>query len=120
MWLRIWWWKKKFSLYVTKIWVWVQTWKKKLNLDMLKYDFEYNHEKKKLNLKMTKNKFEYNHEKKNSIWTWWNVSLSTIMKEKFEFKHDQIWLWVYLLKEKLTLDMFKYNFEYVCQRKTWL
>jgi hypothetical protein len=25
-----------------------------------------------------------------------------------------------LLKEKLTLDVSKYDFEYVCQKKSWL
>jgi hypothetical protein len=37
-----------------------------------------------------------------------------------EFRHDEIWVWVYLSKEKLTLDMSKYDFEYVCQRTSWL
>jgi hypothetical protein len=48
------------------------------------------------------------------------MTLSIFVKGKINFRHVQIWLWIYLLKEKLTLDMFKYNFEYICQRKSWL
>jgi hypothetical protein len=32
-----------------------------------------------------------------------------------DFRYVQIWFWVCLSKEKLTLDMSKYDFEYVCQ-----
>jgi hypothetical protein len=45
------------------------------------------------------------------------MTLGTIMKEKVDFRHVQIWLWECLLKEKLTLLMTKSNFKYVCQRK---
>jgi hypothetical protein len=31
------------------------------------------------------------------------------MEEKLDFKNDEIWLWVCLSKENLTLDMSKYN-----------
>jgi hypothetical protein len=43
------------------------------------------------------------------IWLW-----VCLLKEK----HVQIWPWVCLLKEELTLDMSKYDFEYVYQRKS--
>jgi hypothetical protein len=48
------------------------------------------------------------------------MTLSKFVKEKVEFNHVQIWLWVYLSKEKLTLDMSKYDFKYVFQSKNWL
>jgi hypothetical protein len=41
------------------------------------------------------------------------------VKGKVDFRHVWIWLWVCLSKEKLTLDMSKYDLEYVCQRKSW-
>jgi hypothetical protein len=40
------------------------------------------------------------------------MTLSMFVRGKVEFRHVQIWLWVSLLKEKLTLDMTKYDFEY--------
>jgi hypothetical protein len=46
-----------------------------------------------------------------------NMSLSMFVKGKVDFKHVKIWLWVYLWKENLTLDMSKYNFEYDNERK---
>jgi hypothetical protein len=62
------------------------------------------------------------------------MTLNMFIKEKLDFRHDQIWHWVCLSKEKydqiwhwiclskekLTLDMSKYVFEYVCQKKSWL
>jgi hypothetical protein len=42
-----------------------------------------------------------------------NMTLSILVKGKVDFR----WFWVFLLKEKFTLDMSKYDFEYVCQRK---
>jgi hypothetical protein len=48
------------------------------------------------------------------------MTLSMFVKGKVDFRHVQIWLWVCLSKEKFTLNMFKYDFEYVCQRKSWL
>jgi hypothetical protein len=35
------------------------------------------------------------------------------VKRKVDFRHVQIWLWVCLSKEKLTLDMCKYDIKYV-------
>jgi hypothetical protein len=40
------------------------------------------------------------------------------VKGKVDFKCVQIWLWVCLSKEKLTLNVSKYDFKYVCQRKS--
>jgi hypothetical protein len=48
------------------------------------------------------------------------MCLSTIMKEKVDFRHIKIWLWVYFSKEKLNLDISKYKFKYICQKKSWL
>jgi hypothetical protein len=45
------------------------------------------------------------------------MTMSMFDKRKVEFRHVQIWLWVCLLKEKLTLDMSKCDFKYVCQKK---
>jgi hypothetical protein len=42
------------------------------------------------------------------------VDFKYIFKRKVDFRHDQIWHWVCLLKEKLTLDISKYDFGYVC------
>jgi hypothetical protein len=41
------------------------------------------------------------------------MTLSTSVKGKINFRNVQIWLWVYLWKEKLTLDMSMYDFKYV-------
>jgi hypothetical protein len=43
-----------------------------------------------------------------------NMTLNMFVKGKVDFRHVQIWLWVFLLKEKLTLYVSKYDFEYVC------
>jgi hypothetical protein len=42
------------------------------------------------------------------------MTLCIFIKGKVDFRCVQIWLWVYLSKEKLTLDMSKYDFKYVC------
>jgi hypothetical protein len=39
--------------------------------------------------------------------------LSMFVKGKVDFKHVQMWHWIYLLKEKLTLDIIKYDFDYI-------
>jgi hypothetical protein len=49
-----------------------------------------------------------------------NMTLGISVRGKVDFKCVQIWLWVFLLKENLTLNVSKYDFEYVCQRKSWL
>jgi hypothetical protein len=94
--------KEEFNFRHDQIWLWVCLSKEKLTLGMSKYDFEY----------VLKGKVDFIH---IQIWLW--VCLS---KEKFDFRHNQIWLWVCLSKKNLTLDMSKYDFEYVCQRKSWL
>jgi hypothetical protein len=43
-----------------------------------------------------------------------NITLNIFIKGKVDFTCVQIWLWVFLLKEKLTLDVSKYDFEYFC------
>jgi hypothetical protein len=43
------------------------------------------------------------------------MTLSMFVKGKVDFRCVQIWLWVFLLKEKLTLDVSKYDFEYFYQ-----
>jgi hypothetical protein len=48
------------------------------------------------------------------------MTWSIFIKGKINFRHVQIWFWVCLSMEKLTLDMLKCDFEYVCQRKNWL
>jgi hypothetical protein len=48
------------------------------------------------------------------------MTLSMFVKGKVDFRYVEIWLWVCLFKEKLTLDMTKYDMECVCQRKGWL
>jgi AAA15 family ATPase/GTPase len=45
------------------------------------------------------------------------MTLNKFVKEKVDFKYDQIWLWVSLSKQKLTLDISKYDFENVIQKK---
>jgi hypothetical protein len=49
-----------------------------------------------------------------------NMTLSMFIKGKFDFRHVQVWLWICLSKEELTLDMIKYDFMYVYQRKNWI
>jgi hypothetical protein len=41
-----------------------------------------------------------------------NMTLSIFVKGKVDFRCVQIWLWVFLLKEKLTINMTKYNYKY--------
>jgi hypothetical protein len=48
------------------------------------------------------------------------MTLSMFIREKVDFRYVQIWLWVCFSKEKLTLDMSKYDFEYNHERKIWL
>jgi predicted nucleic acid-binding Zn finger protein len=48
-----------------------------------------------------------------------NMTLSIFVKGKVDFRCVEIWLWVFLSKEKLTLEMSKYDIEYVCQNKNW-
>jgi hypothetical protein len=47
------------------------------------------------------------------------MTLSMFVKGKVDFKCVQIWLWVCLLKEKLTLNMSKYDSKWfwVCLSK---
>jgi hypothetical protein len=94
--------KGKVDFRYVQIWQWVCLSKEKLILDMSKYDFEYDGGRK--------------------IWLYTcpNMTLSIFVKGKFDFKHVQILFWVCLSKEKLTLDMSKFDFVYVCQRKSWL
>jgi hypothetical protein len=47
------------------------------------------------------------------------MTLSIFVKGKVDFKHVQIWFWMYLSMKNLILDMSKYDFEYVCQRQGW-
>jgi hypothetical protein len=42
------------------------------------------------------------------------MTLSMFVKGKVDFRYVEIWLGVCLSKEKLTLDMSKYDFENVC------
>jgi hypothetical protein len=111
--------------------------KKELTLNMTKYDFENVYQKKswlqicpditlnmfvkeKLTLDMSKYNFEYVYQKKSWLQICPNMTLNMFVKEKVDFRYVQILLWVYLSKEELTSDMSKYNFEYVCQRKSSL
>jgi hypothetical protein len=94
--------KEKVEIRHDEIWVWVQSWKKKLILDITKYEFDYNHERKSWLLTLR------------------NMSLSTIMKKKIEFRHDEIWVWVQPWRKRLSLDMTKYEFEYNHEGRSWL
>jgi hypothetical protein len=76
--------------------------------------------KKKLTLDMSKYDFECVCQRKSWLWTCPNITLNIFLKKKFKFKYDQIWLLVCLSKKKLTLNMPKYDFKYVCQKKSWL
>jgi hypothetical protein len=60
---------------------------------------------------MSKYKFEYVCHRESWLWTCPNVTLNMFVNGKVNFRHDEIWLWVYLSKEKLILNMFKYDFE---------
>jgi hypothetical protein len=94
--------KGKFNFKHVQIWFWVFLLKEKLTSDMSKYDFEYVCQKK------------------SWLWACPNIILNIFIKEKFEFRHVQIWLWKCLLKKNFSLDMSKYDIEYVCQKKSWL
>jgi hypothetical protein len=114
--------EKNFFLKDNQIWLWVCLSKEKLTLEIKKYDFEYFVclSKEKLTIDMFKYYFDYFCQKKSWLYTYSNTSLSINEKEKVEFTHIEIWHWIYFSKKKLTLDMSKYDFEYVCQRKCWL
>jgi hypothetical protein len=112
--------KGKVDLKHIKIWLWVYLSKEKLTLDMWKYDFKYVCQRKNwllicpnmISSMSVKKKVDFKHVQ---IWHW-----VFLLKEKFNFRYVQIWLWVCLWKEKLTSDMSKYDFDYVCERKSWL
>jgi hypothetical protein len=74
----------------------LQSWKKNLTLDMSKYDFKYVCQKK------------------SWLQTCPNITLNMFVKGKINFKYIQVWLLICLPKKELTLDMSKYDFEYVC------
>jgi hypothetical protein len=97
--------KEKVDFRHDQIWLWVCLSKKNLSLDMSKYDFEYVCQKKGLTLDMS---------------TYSIMTLSMFVKGKVDFIHVQIWVWVQSWRKKLSLDMMKYEFEYVCQEKSWL
>jgi predicted nucleic acid-binding Zn finger protein len=92
--------KGKVNFKHVEIWLWVFF--SKQNLTLSKYDFEYVCQKK------------------SWLWTCQYMILSMFVKWKVDFKHVQIWLWIYLSKEKLTPDMSKYDFEYNYEIKLWL
>jgi hypothetical protein len=91
--------KEKVDFKHFQIWLWLCLSKEKLTLNMSKYDFEYVCQMK------------------SWLWTCPNMTYSMFVKRKIDFKHIQIWHRIWSWKEKLTLDMCKYEFEYVCQRK---
>jgi hypothetical protein len=89
--------------------VWVCLSKEKLTLIMSKNDFEF-----------VKGKCDFEYVRKSLIlnmFKYRNMILNMFAKGKVEFRNVKIWLWICLSKENLTLDMSKYDFEYVCQRK---
>jgi hypothetical protein len=88
--------KGKVDFRHIQIWVWVSLSKEKLTLDMSKYDFECICQRK------------------SWLWILPNMTSSMFVKGKVDFRCVQIWLWVFLLKEKLSLYMSKYDFEYFC------
>jgi predicted nucleic acid-binding Zn finger protein len=92
--------KGKFDFKHVQIWLWVCLLKEKLTLNISKYDLQYVCERK------------------SWLQTCTNMILNMFIKGKLDFRNVQVWLWVCLLKEKLTLNISKYDFEYVCQRKT--
>jgi hypothetical protein len=94
--------KGKVDFRHVQIWLWICLWKWDLILDMFKYDLKYVCQKK------------------SWLYICSNMTLSMFVKGKVDFRYVQIWFWVCLSKEKLILDIFKYDFEYVCQIKTWL
>jgi hypothetical protein len=75
--------------------------------------------KEKLTFNISKCDFNYFYQKKSWLQTCPNMTLGMFIKRKVDFRHVQIWLWMCLSKEKLILDMSKYDSEYVCQRKGW-
>jgi predicted nucleic acid-binding Zn finger protein len=94
--------KGKVDFRHVQIWLWICLSKEKLTLNISKYYFEYVCQKK------------------SWFYTCPNMTLSMFVKGKLEFRHVEIWIWVSLTMENLNLDMSKYDFEYVCQRKSWL
>jgi predicted nucleic acid-binding Zn finger protein len=115
--------KGKVDFRHIQIWLWVCLSKEKLTLNMSKYDFEYVYQMKSWlrtwpNMTLStfiKGKVNFRH-----VQICPNMTLSIFVKGKVDFRHIEIWLWVCLWKEKLTLDTSKYDFEYVCQKKSWL
>jgi predicted nucleic acid-binding Zn finger protein len=93
--------KGKVDFRHIQIWHWVCLSKEKLTLYMSKYDIEYICQRK------------------SWFCTCPKMTLSMFVKGKVDFIHVQIWLSIYLSKKNLTLDMSKYDFENVCQRKSW-
>jgi hypothetical protein len=94
--------KREVDFRHVEIWLWILSWEKNLALDMTKYDFEYVCQRK------------------SWLYICLNRTLNMFVKGKFNFRHIQIWHWVCLSKGRLTSNTSKYNFEYVCQRKSWL
>jgi hypothetical protein len=88
--------KEKVDFKCVQIWPWVFLLKEKMTLDVSKYDFKYVCERK------------------SWLWMCRNMTLSIFINRKVDFRYVQIWLWVYLSKEKSTLDVSKYDFEYFC------
>jgi hypothetical protein len=139
--------KRKVNFRHIQLWLWVCLSKEKLTLDITKYDFEYvcqiNSQfflwqtYSKLYLDISKLNFFFRIKIKILLLnynifisikinnnlnvklrnTHLLVTLSMFVKGKVDFRHIQIWLLECLLKEKLTLNMFKYDFEYACQKK---
>jgi hypothetical protein len=92
---------------------WICLSKEKLILNMSKYDLNM-FVKEKVDFKHVQVWLEYVCQKKSWFWTYPNIILSIFVKEKVDFRHIQIWLWVCLSKEKLTINISKYDFEYFC------
>jgi hypothetical protein len=112
--------KGKVNFKHVHIWFWVCLSKKNLTLDMFKYDFEYLYQKKRLTLDISKYDFEYICERKSWLQTSLSMTLNMFVKGEVDFYHVEIWFWVCLSKEKLALDMTKYDFEYNDEKKTSL
>jgi hypothetical protein len=92
--------KEKFDFRYVQTWLWICLLKEKLTLDMSKYD-----------LVCLKEKLDFRYS---------NMILSMFVEGKVDFRHVQIWLWVCLSKEKLTLDMNKYDKRKVDFRHVWI